>query len=241
MVDKNSPIPIYHQLEEIIKNKIENKELKPGDMLPSEREYAEKYGISRMTVRQAITNLVNDRLLYRKKGIGTFVMEPKFEHRLQGLTSFTEDMKARGMKAGNRLLHFNTIPADSTLASKLGIQKHDAIYEIKRIRLAENIPMALERTYIPVHLVKGLTEEIAKSSLYQYVENTLHLKISDAFQVIESAIANEEEAAYLQIPENSPILLMERTTRLDDETALEIVKSSYRADRYKFMIQLERF
>src|SRR5699024_385163 len=100
MIDKNSPIPIYYQLEEHIKKLIQDGELTPGDMLPSEREYGERYSISRMTVRQAITNLVNGRILYRVKGKGTFVMEQKMEQDLQGLTSFTEDMKARGLKAG---------------------------------------------------------------------------------------------------------------------------------------------
>lgn len=241
MIDKNSPIPIYHQLEEKVKSLIENGDLKPGDILPSEREYAEKYGISRMTVRQAISNLVNERLLNRIKGKGTFVMEQKFEQNLHGLTSFTEDMKARGMVTSNKLLNFEIIPANLKLAEQLGIQKYGPVYEIKRIRFAEKIPMALERTYIAANLVKGITEDIVKNSLYQYIENTLQLKIDGGFQVIEASIANDEEVKHLDIPNNSPILLMERTTNLENNTTFEVVKSSYRADRYKFMIDLKRF
>lgn len=240
MIDKNSPIPIYHQLEENIRELIETGQLKAGDVLPSEREYAEVNGISRMTVRQAITNLVNDRLLYRVKGKGTFVMEKKFEQSLQGLTSFTEDMKARGMESSNKLLDFEIIPADLKLAKELGIQEHGPVYEIKRIRSAQNIPMALERTYISANLIKGITEEIVEDSLYDYIENTLQLKIANGFQVIEASLANEEEVKHLEIPKDSPILIMQRTTNLDDQTVFEIVKSSYRADRYKFMIDLER-
>ncbi len=160
MIDKNSPIPIYYQLKQYILKLIETGELQPGDAIPSEREFGERFGISRMTVRQAITNLANERVLYRVKGKGTFVMAPKLEQSLQGLTSFTEDMKARGMKASSKLLSFGIISADENLAKELEIKENDEVYEIKRIRLAEEIPMALERTYISAHIVPTLTEEI---------------------------------------------------------------------------------
>lgn len=240
MIDKNSPIPIYYQLEQYIKNLIETGGLQPGDAIPSERELGEKFEISRMTVRQAITNLANERILYRVKGKGTFVMEPKLEQSLQGLTSFTEDMKARGMKASSKLISFELISADRELAKQLNMEEGGPIYEIKRIRLAEEIPMALERTYINAHIVTGVTEEIVRSSLYQYIENTLNLKIGSGLQLIEASLANSEEQKHLQITEETPILLMERKTCLEDNTAFEIVKSSYRADRYKFMVNLQR-
>ncbi|WP_416149986.1 GntR family transcriptional regulator [Salipaludibacillus sp. HK11] len=241
MIDKKSPIPIYHQLEEYIKQLIESGQLIPGDVLPSEREYSEMYGISRMTVRQAMTNLVNDRFLFRVKGKGTFVMEKKIEQDLQGLTSFSEEMNARGMKASSKLISFNIMPAPLKLANLLGIKEHDQIYEVVRIRIAEEIPMALERTYISVNLVQGLTNEIVQNSLYKYIEDTLQMKIADATQVIEASIANEQEIKYLEIPEQSPIMIMERSSRLENQTVFEVVRSSYRADRYKFMIDLKRF
>ena len=241
MIDKNSPIPIYYQLEQNIKTQIEKELLKPGDLLPSEREYGEKYEISRITVRQAITNLVNERILYRVKGKGTFVMEQKLEQGLQGLTSFTEDMKARGMTAGVILLSFNIVPADKSLAEQLGIENQALVYEIKRIRLAEGTPMALERTYISTKKVVGLNEEAVKNSLYEYIEKTLQLKIASGVQLIEAAIANEEEVLHLQIEKSSPILLMQRLTTLDDGTIFEVVKSSYRADCYQFKVDLNRF
>lgn len=240
MIDKNSPIPIYHQLEKQIKQLIEKGDLKPGDMIPSEREYADKYKVSRMTIRQAIVNLVNERYLYRVKGKGTFIMEKKLEQSLQGLTSFSEDMKSRGMKASSKLISFEIIPADSKLADQLGIQEHGPVYEIKRIRLAEEEPMALERTYISANKVKGLTEEIVQQSLYKYIEEKLHLKIAKGTQEIEAVLVNGEEVECLKIPEHSPIMLIQRTTSLEDGTIFEVVKSSYRADRYKFMIELTR-
>ncbi|GAA0292618.1 GntR family transcriptional regulator [Gracilibacillus halotolerans] len=240
MIDKQSPIPIYHQLEEQIKKKIESGEYSPGDSIPSEREYAEELGISRMTVRQAITNLVNEQYLHRIKGKGTFIAEQKLEQKLTGLTSFTEDMLARGMTPSNKLIHFEIIPAKESLAKELDIREHSPIYEITRVRLAENVPMALEKTYISANLIKGLTEKIVQASLYQYIEEELDLKIGKASQVIEASLANKEEIELLDIDKHSPILLMKRITHLEDGNPFEIVKSSYRADRYKFMIDLER-
>ncbi|MGJ7919719.1 GntR family transcriptional regulator [Neobacillus sp. LXY-4] len=240
MIDKNSPIPLYYQLEEHIKELIEKGELRPGDALPAEREYAEKYQISRMTVRQAFTQLVNEGYLHRLQGKGTFVAERKIEQALQGLTSFTEDMKARGFEPGSQLIHFEIIPATSQIASQLSIQEYGPVYEIKRIRLADGVPMALETNYISANLIKGLTEEIVNQSLYTYIEDRLNLRIDHAAQVIESSIATQSEANYLNINKGAPVMLIQRNTFLHDGTPVEFVKSAYRADRYKFMIQMKR-
>jgi len=240
MIDKNSPLPIYFQIEEQIKRKIENGEFQAHDALPSEREYAEQFEISRMTVRQAINNLVNDGYLYRQKGRGTFVADKKLEQQLNGLTSFTEDMKARGLNPSSKLLSFEIIPADKKIASELHISLYAPVYEIKRIRLADDVPMALETVYMSANLIKGLTEEIINLSLYQYVENYVKLKIDYATQTLESSIASELEVTHLAIPEHSPILFIQRHTFLIDGTPLEYVKSAYRADRYKFSIKISR-
>ncbi|WP_280769233.1 GntR family transcriptional regulator [Salipaludibacillus daqingensis] len=240
MINKDSPIPIYYQLEEKIKGQIEQGELKTGDMLPSEREYADRFEISRMTVRQAISKLVNDGYVYRKKGTGTFVAEKKIEQPLQGLTSFTEDMKTRGMKPSNRLIHFRVVPATSYTASALNIDEGAPVYEIQRIRLADGVPMALETNYLSESLNPRLTEEVVQSSLYDFIENKLNKKIGEATQIIESSIVTEKEMELLEVKKGSPVLIIERKTYLDDGTPLEVVKSAYRADRYRFMINMKR-
>jgi GntR family transcriptional regulator len=242
LIEKNSPIPIYYQLGELIKELIAKGELKPGDSLPAEREYAEKFQISRMTVRQAFTQLVNEGYLHRVQGRGTFIAErkPKIEQGLQGLTSFTEDMVSRGMKPGSQLIKFEIIPATNDIARELGIQEYGPVYEIQRIRLADDMPMALETNYISANFIKGLTEQIVNQSLYAYIEDTLKLKIDHASQVIESSVADEMEAEYLKVQEGAPVMLIQRNTFLSDGTPVEYVKSSYRADRYKFKIQMNR-
>ncbi|WML38548.1 GntR family transcriptional regulator [Neobacillus sp. OS1-2] len=240
MINKNSPIPLYYQLEEHIKGLIENGELSPGDALPPEREYAEKYQISRMTVRQAFTQLVNEGYLYRLQGKGTFIAERKIEQPLQGLTSFTEDMKARGLTPESILVRFEIIPASNQIAGQLKIPENKPVYEIKRIRLADGVPMALETNYLSSDLIKGLTEEIVNKSLYGYIEGELNLRIESASQIIESSIASQDEADHLNITKGAPVMHIQQNTFLNNGTPVEFVKSVYRADRYKFMIQMKR-
>jgi GntR family transcriptional regulator len=240
MIDKNSPIPIYHQLEEFIKAQIDNGDLQPDEAIPSERVYADMFQISRMTIRQALTNLVNDGYLYRQKGKGTFVNKKKVEQRLQGLTSFTEDMKERGFTPGSKLVSFEIIPSGREIAERLKLRENTPVYEIKRVRLADNVPMALETTYLPANLVKGLTEEIINQSLYQYIEDKLSLTIHEATQQIEASIAKDQELRLLEIEKGSPVLLILRSSYLEDGTPFEFVKSAYRADRYKFVHTMQR-
>ncbi|ASB91529.1 GntR family transcriptional regulator [Bacillus sonorensis] len=240
MIKKDSHIPIYYQIETEIKKLAETNDLKPGDLIPSEREFAEKYEVSRMTVRQAVNNLVNEGILVRQRGKGTFIAKPKIEQTLQGLTSFSEDMKSRGMTPGTKMLGFRTIPCDQRTASKLEIPEGSSVYEVKRIRLADEIPMAYEISYLPVDLINGLTEDIMNASLYDYVENTLSLTIDQATQTLEPSIAQQAESVPLDIEEGAPVLLIERCSYLTDGRPFELVKSVYRGDRYKFVIDMKR-
>ncbi|WP_077624751.1 GntR family transcriptional regulator [Sediminibacillus massiliensis] len=240
MIDKNSPLPIYYQLEEEIKQLIKSEQLKPGELLPSEREYAEKYNISRMTVRQAINNLASDGLLIRQKGKGTFIAEKKFEQTLQGLTSFSEDMKARGLTPSSKLVRFDVIQADQKLAEKLQLAEGDDLFIIHRIRLANESPVAVETIYTPKSIVGDMTEADFTPSFYHYMEKKLGYSIKQAHQEMEASLANDFEREHLRINEGDPVLLMERLTFLSNDIPFEYVKSAYRADRYKFKLQMPR-
>ncbi|MDQ0339335.1 GntR family transcriptional regulator [Caldalkalibacillus uzonensis] len=240
MIDKDSPIPIYYQLEELIRTQIENEALQPGDLIPSERELAEQYHISRMTVRQAITNLVNEGLLVRKKGKGTFVAERKIEQPLSKLRGFSEDMRSLGMVPETKLLEFKEVPAPIKVSRELHIKRGDLVYQISRLRLADGRPMACEVAYLSKQRIHGLTEETVKGSLYQYIEQELKLKIERAIQSLEPSVAFKQESQLLEIAEQAPVLLMRRTTYLSDGTPFEYVKSVYRGDRYKFVIEMYR-
>ncbi|MEN2766895.1 GntR family transcriptional regulator [Ornithinibacillus xuwenensis] len=242
MIDKQSPIPIYYQLEEEIKSMIHTKQLKPGDLLPSEREFAEKYAISRMTVRQAINNLVKEGLIYRQKGKGTYVADKKFEQDLSGLTSFSEDMRNRGLTPSSNLISFEFIQANEQLASILSIAPTDIVCRIKRVRLADDEPVAVETVYSPQKLVGDMNYLDFSDSFYDYVEKKLHHKIGFGYQTIEAAPASDEEVKHLNIPKDSPVLVMQRTSFLQnkDQTPIEFATSAYRADKYKFKMKMKR-
>ncbi|MGG0740875.1 GntR family transcriptional regulator [Niallia taxi] len=238
MIIKDSHIPIYFQLEMEIKEIV--KGLNPGDPISSEREFSEKYDISRMTVRQAINNLVNEGILVRKRGKGTFVAEQKVEQPLSGLTSFSEDMRSRGLKPLTKILSFQQISSDKNIAAKLKIAEGVPVYEVSRLRLADESPMALEISYLPANIITDLTEDTVHASLYEYIENELNLKISHATQTLESSLAQKSECSILQIEEGDPVLLIERFSYLQNGEAFEYVKSIYRGDRYKFVIDMKR-
>lgn len=240
MINKQSPLPIYHQIEEMIKTQISRGELSDNETIPSEREYAERFEISRMTVRHALNNLVREGYLYRQKGKGTFISPRKIEQPLQGLTSFTEDMLKRGYKPGNKLLSFQKMLATQEVASKLDITTEDLVFEIERIRLADDTPMAIEKTYVPVSIAPNLNELIIKKSIYDYIENELHYTIQNATQQIEAAIARESETSLLHIKNGDPVLMISRISHLQSGLPFEYVKSIYRGDRYTFVHNMDR-
>lgn len=240
VVDKGSPIPMYVQIEEELKRRIDTGEYPVGTAIPSERELTELFGVSRMTVRQSITNLANEGLLYREKGRGTFVASPKVEQPLTGLTSFTEDMKARGLVPRNKIIHFGQGLPDPDIAGELKLQPDEQVFTVERIRYANDKPMALERTFLPVKLFPGLDEAKLNGSLYSLIEQEQQLTISHASQRMEASLVQKEEAALLEIAMPAPILTIERVSYLTNGTPFEVVRSMYRADRYKFITEIQR-
>ncbi|MDW4539263.1 GntR family transcriptional regulator [Bacillus cereus] len=239
-IDKYSPFPIYYQIQEWAKQLIEDGEWKPGDKIPSENELCDKFEVSRMTIRQAINNLVEQGYLYRKRGIGTFVQLPKVEQKLQGMTGFTEDMISRGMNPSSQLLSFRLVPATAKIADRLRIQEGESVYEVRRIRLADDEPIAFETTYLSPALVKDINEEILQQSLYEHLEKKLGFKLVSATQSIEASVATENEAEHLHIPKKAPVLVMRQWSYSEGEIPLEYVKCIYRGDRYKFITNIAR-
>src|SRR3954453_12034485 len=147
-IDPTSPVPKYFQLREILLDLIEDDELPVDSSIPSERELCQRYGLSRMTVRQAVDHLVSEGRLYRVPGKGTFVARPKLDMPLR-LVSFTEDMQARGLTPGARELDRRTVPANPHLARVFGVPPGAGVHVVERLRTADGEPMAIERCHIP--------------------------------------------------------------------------------------------
>ncbi|MCI1858638.1 MAG: GntR family transcriptional regulator [Sporolactobacillus sp.] len=241
MIDRQSPVPVYYQIERYIEKLIETNDLKEGDRVPSEKEFTDRFQVSRMTVRQAVMDLVNAGVLIRQKGKGTFVAgQRKIEKQLSGLNGFTEDMQARGMKPDSHLLDFRQLKPPKKVGEKLALTENASVLEIRRIRFADKQPMALETTYVPPSLVPGFTAEDANRSLYDYIEKVSRKTIDHADQTLEATLVTPEDAVLLDLPKGSPVLLIERLSWLKEGTACEFTKSLYRADRYKFVIHVSK-
>lgn len=241
LLDRKSPLPLYYQLKELLKAKIEMGELQPHDQLPSENELERLFQVSRMTARQALSELEREGYVYREQGRGTFVAEPKLRQSLLRLTSFTEDMRARGLKPGAQVLDIQIL-CNRHVAEKMGIPPEEELIKIQRVRLANNEPMALETSYVRHRFCPGLEEEnLNDRSLYQTLAEHYGIHLGKAHQTLEARLADEFETRVLHLPPGKPILHIERLTFLEDGTTpIEYVRSAYRADRYKFYVELVR-
>jgi GntR family transcriptional regulator len=211
-----------------------------GDAIPSERQLCVDLGVSRLTVRAALDDLVREGLLVRKRGSGTFVSEPKIAQELT-MTSFTEDMRRRGMVPGSRTLELRTSPAGPWLGRILHVSPSEPIVVVKRLRLADHETMAIETLHVRASLVPGLTaEDLEEHSFYELLSERYALDVVGGQQTVEATVTNEEESEALGVPLHSPAFLFERTTRSRVGEIVEYVRSLYRGDRYRLVTELSR-
>jgi GntR family transcriptional regulator len=218
---------------------ISSGKLSPDQRAPSEREIAETLGISRMTARAAMSNLVADGYLYSVPGKGTFVSNPKMRQDLMELTSFTQDMRNRGLKPGARLLEIGvTDRASENICRRLELPVGEDLIRIHRLRTADEEPMCLETSYLPNSYVPWLLEEDLESgSLYHALESH-GIELVRAEEQLEATVVWETESELLTVPAGYPALLIERTTYTEGGRPIEYVKSLYRGDRYRFTAML---
>ncbi|SDE49039.1 GntR family transcriptional regulator [Paenibacillus sp. UNCCL117] len=240
-LNKNIPVPLYFQLKQYLIEQIDRGEMKPGDSIPSERELSEEFEISRMTVRQAVLELVNDGRLVREQGKGTFIAQPKISQGLFRLTSFSEDMISRGMKPGAYVVDVVVSEASATVQEALKLRTAAPVIILTRVRLADGKPMALEVTHLPLRRFEGLERENFEGvSLYRLLESKFGVKPASASQTIEVGMPNAREMNLLHVSGEVPMLLIKRVTCDEDGVPYEFVKSIYPGDRYKFHAELVR-
>ncbi|PZG09792.1 GntR family transcriptional regulator [Nonomuraea aridisoli] len=237
-IDPDSPVPKYFQLREILLDLIDSDELSIGAAIPSERELCQRFGLSRMTVRQAVDHLVSEGRLHRVPGKGTFVARPKIELALQ-LTSFTEDMRARGMIPGSRDLDRRVVRASAHLAKELGIPPGEEVHFIERLRTADGEPLSVERAHIPVKLAPDLASfDLTDTSLYELLERRYGLVMDAGELTIDGGIADPSDADLLKLPRGGAVLLLQRRS-FSGGVCAELGVSTYRADRYQLRTLLE--
>lgn len=210
-----------------------------GSAIPSERQLSVDFGVSRLTVRAALDELAREGYLVRRRGSGTYVQQPKIAQELT-MTSFSEDMRRRGMTPGSRTLSIASELAGARLGRLLHVSPSEEILVIKRLRLADGETMAIETLHLPAALFPDLEPEDLSGSFYDLVRDRYGVVIASGTQSIEPTVTNREESETLGVPLHSPAFLFERTSRDEAGRTVEFVQSVYRGDRYRIVTELSR-
>ena len=242
-VDPNEIIPKYYQLYQIIKQKIDDGIWLPHRAIPAERELEEIYNVSRTTVRKTLDLLVNRGILFRESGKGTFVSPPRPQYTAHELLSYSEGMRKRGFKPGQRLLNFKYIPAEKEIREKMEIEDKNAqVLFLERLRLVNDEPIGIHASSVYLEDQEPITQERLEEvgSLYKILEQDYNLIPTEASETIEATAANEREAALLKVEDGSPLLLIKRIVRSQQRKVIEYVEILYRANQYKYFVNLYR-
>ncbi|MCB2293063.1 GntR family transcriptional regulator [Clostridium algoriphilum] len=240
-VSKNNPIPLHYQIKEILQEMIENEVLKPGQSIPTEREICEIQGVSRMTVNKAIMSLVNEGLIYREQGKGTFVSIPKVNREISRLKGFTEQMEENGLISKTKILSYKIINATKQCKFELKMpENEDKIFEIKRLRFSDEQPVAIETACLPYFLYNGMTRDMIEDKpLYGIFREIYGYHPYKATQSIEPTMLSEYESKLLNQENGALALIFRQTTYMENETPIELTKAIYRSDKYKYQITLK--
>jgi len=240
-VTRSSFKPLYLQISDAIREDIDSGVLSPGDRVWSERFIMDKFTVRRNTAQQAIDELAAIGLVTRIQGKGTYVTEQKVSYGLQRLTSFSEEMRQRGMVPGARVLALVKEHPSQAHAARLRLETKDWVYRLQRLRPADGQPMAYQDSYIPEHLCPGLESyDFSTASLFSILEDRYGLILSWQEAVIKPVIARQEEASLLGISPGAPLLLADGVSYLDDDTPIESKRILYRSDIYEFTVRSTR-
>ncbi|MGF7057995.1 GntR family transcriptional regulator [Brassicibacter mesophilus] len=239
MID--SMVPKYFVLKEEIIKMIDNEEIKSDELIPSERELMEQYGLSRTTVRKAIDVLVNEGYLYKVQGKGTYVKGKKFTQGLINLTSCTEELKRHGFKPEAKLIHAGIEKVNKKIQKYFNLESNEKVFFTERVFYGDGYPINTTKSYIPYKLVPGIEKyDFSKNSLYKVLEEQYNIKVLRANRTIEAVLAYDEIAKLLEIDESKPILFFRGWVYglvNGEETIVEFFKTHYRSDRSKFYIE----
>lgn len=238
-VDRSAGIPLYIQVRDALREEI--LDLAPGTMLPTESELGARFGVSRITIRKAVDDLVAEGLVSRQQGRGSFVQKPKLTHLLNTITSWTQSLEGLGYTPGTSSAAVEKIKAPRRIAHLLELGHEDLVYKINRVRLANGEPISLMVNYIRAELVPGLEEKVARyESLYELLEKEYGVVPAFAEDTVETREATVNEAEQLKIEPWSPVLYVTRVAYLEGGTPLEVAVVTSRGDRYQYKVALSR-
>jgi GntR family transcriptional regulator len=232
---------LYSRVETILAGEIADGDMKAGDQLPTEDSLIERFEVSRITVRRAIQNLVGRGLVEIRRGKGTFVASPKITQELTELTGFVEDMRGLGRKPTARVISKEMVTADTTVAGHLALTKGERVVRIRRIRLADGVPISFDETYLPLEIGnKIITNNLKVEPIFSLLERKYNIPLIEAEYKLEAVAAETEVAAALRVKQGSPIFRIERTSYSTANRPVDYEKLYYRGDLVRFVTRLAR-
>ena len=240
-LDRSSPVPLHYQLKLSIVESIESGGYRQGAVLPTEREFERTYGVSRVTVRQALAAVEREGYISRQPGKGTTVVRTKINRGLAALTSFSEEMRSRGQQTTSRLLEFGERPAQPAIAEKLAVPPRTRLVYVLRLRLVEDGPIAVSASYLhlPARVSLSADELTEAGSLWSTLESK-GLPIIESDKMLEAIAADAELAGLLDVAVGAPLLSVEGVAYTHQHLALEFHRIVTRADRYHYSLHLIR-
>lgn len=239
-LDRESSIPLYQQLKDILRQQIELGVFHSGRRLPSEEDLCRRYGVSRITIRQALQSLSSEGLLVRGKGRGLIVALPKFQKPLSRFSGLAEDMTAYNVQSQPKLLEAKVVVPSAKISGSLGLGPSEGVFRLTRLWLADKQPVAFKIHYVPERFCPEIGSCLADQPLYRVMEARYNILVTSARQVIEVTVASSFEANLLQVEAGSPVILWEGVAFSQDGRAVEYFRSLYRPDRFRFSFTSQR-
>ncbi|MGT2928834.1 GntR family transcriptional regulator [Streptococcus dentasini] len=229
-------LPAYIRIHDAIKNEIDRGVWKIGSRLPSERDLSDQFEVSRMTLRQAITLLVDEGILERRVGSGTYVASQRVQEKMRGTTSFTEIIKSQGKDPSSKLISYERTYPNEQEIRHLSVRPKSYIIRMERVRYADNLPVAYEVTSIPERLIRHFKQEEVTNHFFQTLTDHGYI-IGKSQQIISADVANGDKADALEVKQGHALLTRRQTSYLDDGTPFEFVRSQYVAGRFEFYLE----
>jgi GntR family transcriptional regulator len=234
-INRDSKLPLYYQLKEILKEEIDIGKYKPGDRVPSENEFASMLNISRNTAKQAIADLVSEGVLYRIQGKGTFVSDKKMFSGIMETFSFSEDLKNGHLQLTTRVIFAEEIVETKETIQYLKLKESTHLFRIQRLRLLNDIPVALQTSYIPKFFCPDLLKyDLSVKSLYDILHENYNISFSSFSESLSCVKADQYESAFLKVKKDSPLFFLTRKTYTKNDEIIEVVRSFMPGDRCEF-------
>lgn len=240
-LDPHSVTPLYYQIKQNLQELVDSGTFQPGQLLPAEGEMGQYYGVSRLTVRQAVGELVREGILRRERGVGTFVCSPKMTHSMLRTAGFSERMRDAGHIPSSQVLSFEVVPAPAKIAERLGLDPTDLVYKLSRLRCADGEPHMIETTFFSHNRFPGLEQmDFSQASLYSTLAERFDCLVVAADEVFEPVILNNYEMDLLKTKPNTPGLLLEVVAYDQDNFLVEYTKSVVRGDKARMLFHVKR-